>query len=745
MATPNPALIDLSGGHSGTSNPWYQFLSRSAERTWTLPHAVRRLSGIDSRAIVVLTAPELPIWLARLVRLKCIGNQWDAPRILLADGRFPARYRNPLASLDQARYLFLSIGIHRAISRVTSLYWIQELLGLAATSNRALHFVPLIFHWNLSPRRRNYPPIYGFAFHNRHKMISTGSPLIIEPGITISPPSPQSIRRHQLKNWNRESRAILGNRKLPMRKMVEAIQKEPLLNRQLEVISTQEKDTLPTLLTRVSAYVREIAADYSYRAPLLWDKVISGFLRRNFTSIDFDLDGIDQLRLLLRDRKRVILTPSHRSHMDYLLISYSIFKQGLACPLVAAGKNLSFWPMGYFFRKTGAFFIRRTFKGLDIYPHVFRAYLWHILSRFQPVEFFIEGGRSRNGALLPAKLGMLNMILEAIRSGRLDDVQIVPLAVNYDRIPEEQSYINELQGKAKRKERMTSLLKSAHLLTRKFGQVAVATGQPLSLKSLIRPELSSLEQKEYIGCSIMNQIRLTMPVTPGSILMTAAMGSPPGKKLSEDELLDLANALLKLMKTLHPQSPLAMDFHRQSRTAAVWQSGIQRMMNIGNLIQDQAGRLGINPDRRLQADYLRNSILSLLLGPGLTLWVSNQQETTFSAEELAVILCPECHPIPVAVMLDELRNGQVVVQDLSESVKRCLLQNFEPVSRLCHEIQKSLKADTVSIESVVARDWKKRCRAINSDMGGYPEISTAILQTGLLRGFKRLASRQVND
>jgi len=738
MSVPVPALIDLTGGHSGVSNPWYRTLGKAAAKTWTVPHAQRRFDSNPQNTITVFTAPKMPIWMARLISLNLFQKNQVAPRLLLSSGKFPNRYRNPLISLNETRKLYLDLGVRGRVDRITALHWIQKLLEQAATHNLNVQFIPLIFHWNRSPKRKAYPPVYGFVFHDRYKLLSTGTPLIIEPGVTLSPPSAEAVRRNQLIGWNQESRVIVGNRKLSMRKMIETIQKEPLLNHQLDVIATQGKDTLPTLLTRVSAYVREIAADYTNSAPLVWDKLISRFFNNNFSSIEFDHDGLDELRLLLRQRKKVILTPSHRSHMDYLLISYSIFMEGLACPLVAAGQNLAFWPMGYFFRKTGAFFIRRTFKGLDIYPHVFRAYLWHILSRFQPVEFFIEGGRSRNGAILPAKLGMLNMILEAVKSGRLDDVFLVPLAVNYDRIPEEDSYIRELQGKPKKKERFTSLIRNIPLLKRHFGQVSMATGQPLSLKSLVNPDLTSLEQKDFIGGSVMNQIRLTMPVTAGSLLVMAAMGSRPGELLEQNLLFERAADLLDLIRVSHPNSPLTKDLQQNDPD---WQNGLNRMVKIGNFTRSTTeGHWKLNRKRRFQVDYLRNSVMGLVLAPCLVACEQQTQGIDLSMDDSARIICPECHPIPITVLKAEMDQHRTTVDTWSRTRIDCLRQNVLPLVNLCNQLNNQIKSDGITGDTLVFSQWKKLFKGCKSESDDYPEITSTIMRAALHRGFKRLLS-----
>ena len=109
------------------------------------------------------------------------------------------------------------------------------------------------------------------------------------------------------------------------------------------------------------------------------------------------------MRQLAQEGHEIVYVPCHRSHMDYLLLSYVIYHQGMVPPHIAAGINLNFWPAGPIFRHGGAFFIRRTFKGNPLYSTVFREYLNLLFAKGYSVEFFTEGGRSRTGRLLPPR------------------------------------------------------------------------------------------------------------------------------------------------------------------------------------------------------------------------------------------------------------------------------------------------------------------------------------------------------
>jgi 1-acyl-sn-glycerol-3-phosphate acyltransferase len=123
----------------------------------------------------------------------------------------------------------------------------------------------------------------------------------------------------------------------------------------------------------------------------LSDRILGFTWNRLYQGIN--VHNAERVRQLAHDGHEIVYVPCHRSHMDYLLLSYVLYHQGLVPPHIAAGINLNFWPAGPIFRRLGAFFIRRTFKGNKLYSTVFREYLGELFNRGYSVEYFVEGGR----------------------------------------------------------------------------------------------------------------------------------------------------------------------------------------------------------------------------------------------------------------------------------------------------------------------------------------------------------------
>ena len=227
----------------------------------------------------------------------------------------------------------------------------------------------------------------------------------------------------------------------------------------------------------------EIAANYSQAFVRFMSVLLAWLWTRLYEGVDFEhVEKMSEIG----DGAEIIYVPCHRSHMDYLLLSYVIYRKGFAVPHVAAGINLNLPVIGRFLRKGGAFFLRRTFKGDAVYAAVFAKYLGFMMARGHALEYFIEGGRSRTGRLLSPRTGMLSMTVRAYLRDPKRPVVFMPVYFGYERIVEGRTYIGELSGLPKEKESVFGLLKATvSVLRSKLGKVHVNLGQPISLDELL--------------------------------------------------------------------------------------------------------------------------------------------------------------------------------------------------------------------------------------------------------------------
>ncbi|KAI3638637.1 hypothetical protein MIR68_003135 [Amoeboaphelidium protococcarum] len=224
------------------------------------------------------------------------------------------------------------------------------------------------------------------------------------------------------------------------------------------------------------------------------ESTVGVFLKRLYNQgIHVKLGQVDAVKQVAVDAERrhlpLLFLPGHKSHMDYVVLSFALQKLGLAVPHVVAGDNLNIPLIGYLLRKSGAFFIKRQFGGDRLYQQVFKEYIECLLQRGYNLECFVEGTRSRTGKLMQPKFGVLKIVMDAILSGKVDDVVIVPVSVDYDKVIETETYVNELLGTPKEKESLVGLLEyAAGKFSAKLGRIDIRFAQPWSLKQFINEQ-----------------------------------------------------------------------------------------------------------------------------------------------------------------------------------------------------------------------------------------------------------------
>ncbi|KAG1652829.1 Glycerol-3-phosphate acyltransferase [Nymphon striatum] len=188
-------------------------------------------------------------------------------------------------------------------------------------------------------------------------------------------------------------------------------------------------------------------------------RALSSFWNRFYSGIE--VNNSEYLKSLALSHE-LVYVPCHRSHIDYLLLSYVIYFEGLAIPYIAAGKNLNMPVIGSILRGGGAFFIRRSFKGNELYSTVMFEYVAELIAKGIAIEYFVEGGRSRTGRLLQAKPGMLAMTVRGFLKYRKRPVAFIPVYIGYEKLLESKAYQAELSGEDKKSETFINSIDSNH-------------------------------------------------------------------------------------------------------------------------------------------------------------------------------------------------------------------------------------------------------------------------------------------
>jgi glycerol-3-phosphate O-acyltransferase len=373
----------------------------------------------------------------------------------------------------------------------------------------------------------------------------------------------------------------------------------------------------------------EIAANYSQTFITIMASVLSRLWTRLYDGVD--VQHVENLHDI-GDGAEIIYVPCHRSHMDYLLLSYVIYRKGFAVPHVAAGVNLNLPVVGHFLRKGGAFFLRRSFKGDALYGAVFSKYLGFMMARGHPLEYFIEGGRSRTGRMLAPRTGMLSMTVRSYLREPKRPVVFMPVYFGYERIVEGRTYIGELSGAPKQKESVLGLIRSLSVLRSKFGTVHVNLGAPIVLDEVLarynpgwrdtpgtvgREEGGSppgwiAEAIHELAARITSGINAAAAVTPINLVAMALLATAR-QALGEADLVRQVELYRDLLGAA-PYSPLV---------TVTAQNGTEMMRYAESMgmLERQPHPLGdilrMTAERAILATYYRNNVLHLFAIPSL--------------------------------------------------------------------------------------------------------------------------------
>lgn len=349
--------------------------------------------------------------------------------------------------------------------------------------------------------------------------------------------------------FNQYKEAILGPDLSDRRNVINKLMMTDAVKEAILTESIHKKISVSQAESLAKKYLDEIVSDYSYSTIRFADIALTKLWTQLYDGIE--VHNFDMVRELSKDYE-LVYAPCHRSHIDYLLLSFVIHKRGLMVPHIAAGINLNMPIVGQIMRGAGAYFIRRSFSGNALYTAVFKEYVHSLLSRNTPLEYFIEGGRSRTGLLLPAKKGMLAMTIQSHLRGDSKPIVFIPTYLGYEKLLEGSTYIKELGGQKKQAESLFGLLKSIQKIEKVFGKVHVNFGEPVYLDDLLQqnhaPEHVALEEElpdtvksavNAVAEDILENINKAVVINPVSLISLVLLNVPMHTLAERDVLLRL--------------------------------------------------------------------------------------------------------------------------------------------------------------------------------------------------------------
>ncbi len=572
-------------------------------------------------------------------------NEWAAVVVIRRGRGFFFRRSHP--QLQHLENLLQQAELEQLVLLPTAIYW-----GRAPDKEHSLIKVLFSDQWDVASRTRKFLTT---LLHGRQTLARFSDPLLVssvlddsvqlrsdDQGPTGSlqattveyPRLARKLSRILRVHFRQRRIASLGPDQSHKRTIIATVLRNPAV---VKAIANEQRKpgygkrkhwySLPSKTADEMAadYAFEIAADMSYRTIRFMQRLLQWLWNRLYDGVQFK--GLDRLQAI-DDGTELVYVPCHRSHIDYLLMSYALFMQGFSLPHIAAGLNLNMPLVGPFLRFGGAFYVRRSFAGNRLYAAVFSAYVQEIIARGHSMEYFIEGGRSRSGRLLAPKGGMLAMTIQAYLQDTDRPIAFVPVYFGYERMVEGQSFISELGGAQKQKESLFGFVSSLRALRQEFGEVYANIGEPIYLDDTLTalnpdwrqqiPTADSGDKPAWLGpvvdelgSEIMYRINRAAAVTPVSLLALALL-SAPRHNLAKQDLTRQIELLLSLLQTVPYSDEMYLPQHDIDQIITHGES-----MGYIEIEPHALGELVLTVNEQAVAmTYFRNNILHLFAVPG---------------------------------------------------------------------------------------------------------------------------------
>ncbi len=498
-----------------------------------------------------------------------------------------------------------------------AIYW-----GRSPEKERSFFKLMLSENWDIIGRTRKF---FVTLLHGRNTLLRFSHALPIRSICTDDIEANVAVRKVSriLRVHFRQRRtATVGPDLSHRRTLVKQVLRAPTVRRAIEAEAGDDYRKQEVARRKAEKYALEIAADISYPTIRILVRLLKWLWNRIYDGVE--VNHMDRLHDVAKE-KEVVYVPCHRSHIDYLLLGYVTYVEGLHLPHVAAGINLNMPVVGGILRRGGAFFLRRTFKGNRLYATVFDAYINQVLVKGHSMEYFVEGGRSRTGRLLSPKGGMLVMTVNSYVKSPQRPIVFVPIYFGYEKLIEGDSFIGELGGAEKKRESIGGLVRSVKSLRDHFGKVYVNVAEPIELEPILDrlyPKWRKYESEngerppwlaaivEELGTQIMQGINSAAAVTPISLLAYVLLATPK-QTIGLDELrrqLELSLRLLQRFK--YSDSVTTPDWSADQ----IIEHG-EKLEVISRSTHPMGEVIHMTEETAVLMTYFRNNIIHLLAVP----------------------------------------------------------------------------------------------------------------------------------
>jgi len=774
-------------GRVHADSDWEVALRHAAERG-TIIHIMRSSSLIDLLCLDhICKRSQLPL-------IRFVNNTSVAlTRALLGPQLFqPATTSEEEGALQSVVHdgnsalLFLrgSTTTSAASEGVAASDLLRALVQAQRSSERPILLVPQTLVWGKLPshkRKTVSDLLFGSADDPGHLRVL--SQLLLNPSDAVlraGPPfdlrafllchddlidddAADKVRYALLRRIERERTVVLGPRTKTPDRIRDEILRSRRLRPHLESAARASDKSIDEVTRQASADLDALIAAPSATLLGFMNRGLDHVWNRLYDGLVVDEEGMARVREASR-LGTLVLLPSHKSHIDYVVLSDVFYAHGLSTPIVAAGDNLNFWPLGPTLRRAGAFFIHRAIAGQKLYAALLSAYVRRLLLEGFTLEVFLEGGRSRTGKLLAPKFGLLSMIVDAALTMYGHPIYFVPISIVYERVIEERAFVDELAGFDKQAEDLAGLLQAPRVFRSRYGRLFLQVGEIFSFDDMLlearrtgRPSPDgSLSPKARrtlihdIANRTAREINRVTAVTPSALTATALL-CDRRRGLTKAEVVESARDLMIALQQRGARmtAPLAATTVPQLADAI---SEALELFVDAKLVQRQ--RTGaetvyrVPSSQRIALEYYKNTILHFFSASALVASAFAATQGNPIASELLIANASSLHArvkfeLPLrsdgaaafAECIETMqRAGEIVIENGVASVPRGQVGSH--VERYAWMIRGSLESHRIALrgaqglqaEATKLGDWLKQTLAIGDRMylAGEIEVREAV-------------------
>ena len=431
-------------------------------------------------------------------------------------------------------------------------------------------------------------------------------------------------------------RQLIGGRYKVPRYVHQSIRNNRAFRAGLIDIANEREQPTKAVRAEASEYLREMISIPTRFWLDVWAKVCGICLGLGYDkTLHYDPTDLERIRYLVRHYPSALLW-THKTYIDGFVVPKILFDNDFPMPHFFGGANLSIPILGFFLRRAGGIFIRRSFQDNEVYKLSLKQYIGYLMEKRFPMTWSFEGTRSRLGKLMPPKYGLLKYVLEGAHHAGSRNIHIIPVSVSYDLVRDAEEYAREQSGTPKAPESVGWMVRYLKSLARPMGRIHVDFGEPVRLEAAPDPEDQLAISK--IAFQVAVEANRVTPATFPAVVSSALLGAFP-RALTEPEIVKEVSLMTEWAMARGVR--LSPDFNLNY--AEEIGSLLTNMMEEGIITRFEGGPetvYGIAEGQAPIASFYRNTIVHFFLTRAVAelalLAVSEQRE---SSESLSQFWC----------------------------------------------------------------------------------------------------------